>query len=73
MKEIRTDAEGVPVWQERFAWWVQDFCWEFVEALEDYAKALWFLLTNPIMATVLIIGGVAFAISAMGTWWWWGW
>jgi hypothetical protein len=72
MKEIKTDAEGYPVWSERFAWKVFGFWWEFVEAIEDCGKAAWELLENPFMILFVVLGLGAFVISAMGTWWW-GW
>lgn len=68
MKEIRTDADGYPVWQERLAWKVEGFWWEFVESLELMFFEGIGLLKNPFM--ILLV--VAFAISAVGTAWW-GW
>lgn len=72
MKEIKTDAEGYPVWQERLAWKVADFWWEFVGAIEDFGKAGWELLTTPFMIALTGFAAGLFVISAMGTWWW-GW
>jgi hypothetical protein len=72
MREIKTDADGVPVWYERLGWKAQDFLWDFVSDLEEFGKAGIELAKNPFMILLLVFGGTAFAISAMGTWWW-GW
>lgn len=72
MREIRTKEDGTPCWEWRLAWKIEEFFWDFIEALEDYTKALWHLLTNPAMALFLGFMTGLFVISVMGTKWW-GW
>lgn len=58
MKEIKTDAEGNPVWQERFWWKVEELWCDLVEAFEDIWVGLVAILTNPLWWALLGMSGL---------------
>lgn len=57
---------------QRIEWWINDRTgdlWEAYDIIVDGAKDVWKL---PTIRFVTVAGGIAFAISATGTWLW-GW
>lgn len=61
MKEIKTDAEGNPVWQERFRWKIEELWWDLIDGFEWVWKGVVDIVVNPLWwALVVVLSGLLY-------------
>jgi hypothetical protein len=66
VKEIKVDKDGVPVWTERFGWWVEARWWDLIDCFDEMWKAIVDLITNPLWWTIVGIVSLPLLFMLLG-------